>query len=42
MPDYAVRKDSKVEAFRKIDSKVLKIVYLNDVKFIKIVSVMWK
>jgi len=42
LPDYKVSKKDKIEAYGKIQSKTLKIVYKKEGKFIKIISVMWK
>ncbi|MFA5992524.1 MAG: DUF4258 domain-containing protein [Candidatus Pacearchaeota archaeon] len=42
MPDYTVDKDGMIEAFKKLDNKTLKVVYVSKDKFIKILSVMWK
>lgn len=42
MPDYNIRKDSKTEAYKKVDNKILKVVYSKDTKFIKIITLIWK
>lgn len=39
MPDYTIKKDGKVEAYKKINSQNFKIVYENKGKFIKIITV---
>jgi len=42
LPDYTVDKSGIIEAFRKLNNKTLKVVYVSKDKFIKILSVMWK
>jgi len=42
MPDYSIKKEGKSEVIKRIDNKELKIVYVNEGKFIKILSVMWR
>jgi len=38
-PDYIIKRDNKVEAFKKINSRNFKIVYSSKGKFIKIITV---
>ena len=41
-PDYTISKRNKIESHKKINDKVLKVVYLKPDKFIKIITLMWK
>jgi len=41
-PDYTITKNNKVEAHKKINDKTLKVVYIKEDKFIKIVTLIWK
>lgn len=41
-PDYTIKKNEKVEAFKKINEKLLKVVYTEKGKFIKIVTLIWR
>ena len=42
LPDYCIKKGRKVESYKKINNKTLKIVYTTKGKFIKIITVIWK
>jgi hypothetical protein len=42
MPDYTISKENKVESFKKIGNKNLKIVYSKEGKFIKVITVIDK
>ena len=42
MPDYTIIKNGKIESYKKINEKTLKIVYLKGTKFIKIITLIWK
>ena len=42
LPDYVISKDNKKEAFKKIENKTLKVIYLEEDKYIKVVTLMWK
>lgn len=42
MPDYTIVKNGKIESYKKINEKTLKIVYSKDTKFIKIITLIWK
>jgi len=42
MPDYTIKKVNKTEAYKKIKDKTLKVVYANENKFIKIITLIWK
>ena len=42
LPDYTVSKDSKIEAHRKINGKVLKVVYSKEGNYIKVITLVWK
>lgn len=41
-PDYTISKNNKIEAYKKIEGKLLKIVYIQKGKFIKIITLLWK
>lgn len=41
-PTYTTRKDSKIEAYKEINGKTLKVVYIQKAKFIKITTLIWK
>lgn len=41
-PDYSVSKDHIIEANKKINNKMLKVVFVKKDNFIKIISVMWR
>ena len=42
MPDYTIVKNRKIESYKKINEKTLKIVHSKDIKFIKIITLIWK
>lgn len=42
MPDYTISKGNKKEAYKKIKDKTLKIVYIEEDKYIKVITLMWK
>ncbi|HUS50492.1 MAG TPA: hypothetical protein VMZ91_10030 [Candidatus Paceibacterota bacterium] len=42
LPDYTITKDGKIESYKRIENKTLKIVYIKKDKFIKIVTLIWK
>ena len=42
MPDYTISKGNKKEAYRKINNKILKTVYMIKEKYIKVITVIWK
>jgi len=41
-PDYTISKNNKIEAYKRINSQILKIVYNKKGKFIKIITLIWK
>lgn len=41
-PDYTIVKGNKIEAHKKISNKNLKVVYIKEDKFIKIITLIWK
>jgi hypothetical protein len=41
-PDYTVSKEGKIESFKKISNKNLKIIYSKESKFIKVITVIDK
>ena len=42
MPDYTVSKGNKKEAYRKIKDRTLKVVYSQEEKYIKVITLIWK
>jgi esterase/lipase superfamily enzyme len=42
IPDYTIKKDEKIEAYKKIKEKNLRIIYSKEGKFIKIITVIDK
>ena len=40
-PDYTITKANKIESYKKIEDKILKVVYVRG-KFIKIITLIWK
>ena len=42
MPDYVISRGNKKEAYKKIKEKMLKVVYFEEGKFIKIITLIWK
>lgn len=42
IPDYTISKGDKKEAYKKIMGKTLKVVYSEEDKYIKVVTLMWK
>ena len=38
-PDYTIKRGKEIEAYKKINEKMLKVVYININKFIKIITV---
>ena len=42
IPDYTISKNGKIEAYKKINNKILKIVYLKQDRFIKVITVIEK
>lgn len=42
MPNYAIQKGKKTEAYKKFDERRLKIVYVSKDRYIKVISVMWR
>ena len=41
-PDYTISKNGIIESYKKIDNKNLKIIYLEEGKFIKVITVIDK
>ncbi len=41
-PDYTISKENKIEAYKEINNKLLKVVYIKEGKFIKIITLIWK
>ena len=41
-PDYTISKGNKIEAYKKFENKLLKVIYLKEGKFIKIITIIWK
>ncbi len=42
MPDYTISKGNKKEAYKKIKNKTLKVVYSEEDKYIKVITLIWK
>ena len=42
LPDYNIARERIVESYKKINSEVLKVVWIRMDSFIKVISVMWK
>jgi len=40
-PDYTIKKHN-IEAYKQINNKTLKVVYIQKGKFIKIITLIWK
>ena len=41
-PDYTISKGNKREAYKRIKGKVLKVVYFEEDKYIKVITLIWK
>jgi len=41
-PDYTISKEGKKEAFKKINNKILRVIYLEINNYIKVITLMWK
>ncbi|MBU2562349.1 MAG: DUF4258 domain-containing protein [Nanoarchaeota archaeon] len=42
MPNYTITKNGKIESYRIINYRTLKVVYSKKGKFIKIITLIWK
>ena len=42
LPDYTIRKGSKVEAYKNLSNKTLKVIYSQEDSFINVITVIWK
>lgn len=42
MPEYTISKGNKKEAHKKIGDKTLKVVYTEEDKYIKVITLIWK
>ena len=42
MPEYTISKMNKKEAYKKIKGKTLKVVYAEEDKYIKVITLIWK
>ena len=42
IPDYTVSKGNKKEAYKTMNGKTIKIVYSQEDKYIKVVTLIWK
>ena len=42
MLEYTISKANKKEAYRKIKGKILKVVYVEEDKYIKVITLIWK
>ena len=41
-PDYKITKNNKIEMFKKLNNKVLRLICVQENKFIKVITLMWK
>jgi hypothetical protein len=41
-PDYTISKENKIESYKKINNKNLKVIYSKEGKFIKIITIIDK
>jgi hypothetical protein len=42
IPEYTISRGDKKEAYKKINGKLLKVVYIKEDKYIKIITLIWK
>ncbi len=42
IPDYTVSKGDKKEAYKKLNGKTIKVVYAQEDKYIKVITLVWK
>jgi len=42
LPDYTITRSNKIEAYKKMSEKTLKVVYIGKDNFIKIITLIWK
>ena len=42
IPEYTISKGDKKEAYKKIKGKTLKVVYSEEDKYIKVITLIWK
>ncbi len=42
LPEYTISKGSKKEAYKKIKDRTLKVVYAEEDKYIKVITILWK
>ncbi|MBU3906673.1 MAG: DUF4258 domain-containing protein [Nanoarchaeota archaeon] len=42
IPDYTISKGNQKEAYKKITGKTLKVVYTEEDKYIKVITLIWK
>jgi hypothetical protein len=42
IPEYTISRGDKKEAYKKINGKLLKVVYVKEDKYIKIITLIWK
>ena len=41
-PEYSVRKEGKIESYKKFTDKTLRVVYIEKDNYIKIITLTWK
>lgn len=41
LPDYIINREDKIEAYKKIKDKTLKVIYSKEDSFIKIITLIW-
>lgn len=41
LPEYTIKRGEEIEVYKKINNKMLKVVYVNYPKFIKVITLYW-
>jgi len=41
LPDYVINRGDKTEAYKKLKDKKLKVIYIKEDSFIKIITLIW-
>jgi len=42
IPEYTISKGNKKEAYKKLNGKTMKVVYAEEDKYIKVITLIWK
>ncbi|MEK6823492.1 MAG: DUF4258 domain-containing protein [Nanoarchaeota archaeon] len=42
IPEYTIFKGNKKEAYKKVKNKTLKVVYIKEDNYIKVITLIWK